>query len=230
MSSTIFRGKEEGKLIIHRGYFAKLLAAPKSLRDQLVFELPILNGLRAGEVSTLCSERIDFERGDLMVLDSKKKVLMPVPLDPTVAKHLDEYIQETGRREGYLIQGRKHTGKGLTVIQVERLWKDHCEALDIPVMPPRYGRAYFAAKWHFVEHKSIYGLMAVLRHDAIQSTEHYLSRLCDYLTVKAEFLNGLKTPFMNMCSRFNQCPMAIEDCHCRCYTPQAEEPVFAQER
>lgn len=215
--------KEESKLIVHRGYIAKLLGYPKSLRDQLILELPCLAAFRTGEISSFLREYIDFENGDLKVLDSKSLQICTVPLDPTLAKHLDEYIQETNRHSGAMIQGRKRTGRGLEPSQLEVIWAKYCRIVDIPVLTPRHGRAYFACKWHFIERKSIYGLMMILRHDKIESTEHYLARLCDYLTVKAEFNDGLASPFVDVCSRFSQCPVAAPKCRCRFFTAQTPQ-------
>ena len=225
---------KDGRLIIHRAYFAKLLAFPKPLRDQLVLELPILEAFRAGEVSSLRVEDVDFENGDLRILDSKKHKHFLIPLDPVLAVHADEYMRLTGRTQGILIQplpGAPHTGRkpgsktlgaGLSVKTIEYIWANNCERAGVPVMSPRVGRAYFAAKWHFIERKSLYGLMMILRHTDLQVTVRYISRLCDYLTVKNEFYQGEDSPFSSGCARAESCPVSCEDCHCKFYQARVE--------
>jgi len=217
----------EGRIVIYRRHFEKLLAFPKPLRDQLLIELPTLEALRSGEMSSLRVEYVDFEHGDLTVLDSKKKKLLMVPLDPVVAVHLAEYIQVERLSEGILIRalpnaphvghkpGTKTLGVGLSENTINWTWEKWCLRCCIPVMAPRVGRAYFATLWHFVQHKSLYNLMNILRHDDIQSTEHYLNKLVAYEDTKAEFYQGMKSPFASECNRSDKCPVAAPGCHCK---------------
>jgi len=201
----------------------KLLNWPKPLRDQLILELPTLNALRTDEVATLKAEYIDLANGDLEVLDSKKHSFFTVPLDYTVAKHLELYLSQTGIKEGLIITpgtkaGRRTKGS-LSNQAIEYIWKKWCLACGIPYMPPRYGRAYFAADWHIIQGKSIIGLMNVLRHDSFLATWKYLTKIYCYEDVKAEFQHGVKSPFASECARSDSCPLASEDCRCRMYTP-----------
>ena len=220
----------EGRIVVYRGYFIRLLTAHKTLRDQLLVELPTLEGLRTGEVSCSKAEYVDLERGDLQVLDSKKHQLFVIPLDPVVASHLAEYINEQGITEGLLFPPREirnprrafKRGTGLTVGAIQSVWERCCKLAGIPVMSPRLGRAYFAVKWAFVEHKSIYGLMAVLRHQDILATQKYLAKIIDYDDVKAEFNRGKKTPFSHSCLHSVSCPLMAEGCYCRMFQPQIE--------
>jgi integrase len=221
--------EKEGKIVVYRAYFVRLLATPKSLHDKLVVELPLLEALRTSEVCTLTVEHVDFEHGDLQVLDSKKHQLYPVPLDPTVAQHLAAYIAEKGLQSGVVLQrqrkaGRKQQVEGgrLTNQAVIQSWWKLCGQAGIPRMSPRMGRAYFAAKWHYVDHKSMYGLMAVLRHNDILATQRYLAKIIDYASVKAEFYRGTKSPFQSRCVNSDKCPMAAEDCYCKSFNPMLE--------
>jgi len=180
----------EGRIVVYREYFQRLLKTSMPLRDRLVIELPCFEGLRSGEVSSLRAEWVDIENGDIKVLDSKKHTMFTLPLDPTVAKH----IIQLNIHEGFLIRAlphaRRQSGVGLSVTHIDRIWADQCKKADVPVMPARMGRCYFACQWHFVERKSMFHLMAMLRHDSLQSTEHYLSKLVDYEDLKAEFQQG----------------------------------------
>jgi len=191
--------REGGKIIVYHEYFRLLLTAPKSLRNQLVIELPTLQGFRTTEISTLQAEWVDVPNGDIQVLDSKKNTIFTLPLDPTVAEHYIQYVHETGIYQGALLQGRKRTGKGLSVTHIERIWTDQCEACGVPTMSPRMGRAYFAVVEHFVLGKPLGYVKFMLRHDSLQSTEHYLyNRIVSYDDMKALFYRGKKSRlFMN---------------------------------
>lgn len=178
--------EREGRIVVYRSYFQRLLSTPKPLRDQLCLELPCLEGLRTGEISTLRAEWFDVSNGDLKVLDSKKNEMFTLPLDPTVAKH---FIQ-MNVTEGFLIQGRKRTGRGLTPCHIERIWKDWSWTSNIPVLHPRLGRAYLATFEHFVLGKPTSYIQWLLRHDSLQSTEHYLSRIVSYEDMKSLFYMG----------------------------------------
>ena len=218
--------RERGKIVIYQEYFRRLLAYPKGLRNQIILELPTLQAFRTGEVGTLQSEWVDVENGDLQVLDSKKGVKFTVPLDSTFAKHYLQYVEETGITHGVLIRGRKHTGKGLSVTHVERIWFNECAAAGIPPMSPRMGRAYFAAKWHFIEKKSLYGLMTVLRHSNLRVTEQYIEKLVDYEAVKTEFRQGQFSPLsLSPCQRSMNCPLAAPECRCRMFQPKLEATI-----
>lgn len=225
-----FSGESVSGTVIYRRHFERLLAYPKPLRDQLIVELPTLNGLRAGEVLMVRREDVDFERGDLYVLDSKKHELCPIPLDLTVADHLDKLTSQEGIDSGFVFRrihnaGRKGRGPcppTLSWVTIEGVWKKYCRLCGIPVMPPRYGRAYFALNWHVLQRKSLMGLMRILRHDNLGSTEHYLSKLYFYEDIRNEFYQGQQTPFVSACSRSAACPVASEGCHCRMFQPATE--------
>lgn len=185
--------KREGRIVVYRSYFQRLLSIPKPPRDQLIIELPCLEGLRSGEITEQKAEWFDVSNGDLKVLDSKKHEIFTIALDPTVAKH---FIQ-MDIHEGYLIQGRKHTGKGLEPETIERIWAEYCIRANIPILSPRVGRAYLATVEHFVLGKPTGYIQWLLRHDSLQSTEHYLSRIVSYEDMKTLFYQGKARMFPN---------------------------------
>jgi len=222
----------EGKIVVYRGYFVRLLSQPKPLRDQLLIELPTLQAFRTGEIGTVDTAHIDVEHGDIQILDSKKHRLFTLPLDATVADHLDKYIHSRNIVSGPIFKPEKRTrprkpnsktkGVGLSLSYIQRVWRKWCDICSIPYMSPRYGRAYFACVWHYVEHKSMFGLMTILRHDDILATQKYLSKIIDYAAVKAEFNRGKKSPFSSLCTRFDSCPLAAPNCYCRMFQPKIE--------
>ena len=234
------REKAEEKLVVYREIFTQLMKTPKPLRDQLVIELPCLQAFRAGEVSSLKAEYVCFESGDITVLDSKKKTEMQRPLDPTIAKHVAEYVEQEHLGKGILLQplstahhvgrkpGSKTVGAGISTTQIGRIWEKYCKALGISVMPARMGRAYFACYEHYVLGKPIGYIQFMLRHDDLQSTEHYLyEKIVSYEDQKAIFLRGKQSPFSPspVCSRFDACPLSTSNCKCRMFSPQLEVEV-----
>lgn len=233
-ASTLYHRheREEGRIVVYRAYFLRLLACPKPLRDQLLIELPVKEALRSGEVASLRAEYVDFERGDLRVLDSKKYRLFTIPLDPVVAEHLAEYLRKRGTKEGLVFipetrRGRPRTqhspkSQAFGETYLEWVWRKWCKACGIPYMSPRYGRAYFACEWCMgARKKSLKALQMILRHDNVATTEAYLDKIVDYADVKAEFNEGLKSPFVSECAR-KDCPLRVSDCHCRMFTPKIE--------
>lgn len=224
--------QSEQKIIVYREYFLKLLKTPKCLRDQIVIELPTLEGFRSGEVSSLRKEYIHFDSGDIEVLDSKKGKLFTLPLDETLAKHLDEYIQKQGIKEGIVIQplpnaphtgrkeGSKTLGVGLSDNAIEYIWKKCCIMANVPVMSPRMGRAFLAVMEHFVHGKPIGYIKFVLRHDTLQATEHYVySRIVDYGDMKALFYRGKSEAFslLSPCQLKDTCHGYEPGCRCRMF-------------
>jgi len=225
-SKTFHKYKPKSKIVVYRSYFIKLLNTPKPVRDQLIMELPILMAFRTAEISTVRGKHVDFEHGDLQVFDSKKFKYFTVPLDMQVAQHLEQLIRETGYTD-VLFQplqkgGRKGKDPYLSNTAIEYVWTKWCKKADIPCMAPRMGRAYFAVNWHVVEGKSIIGLMNILRHDNILSTEQYLNKIHSYEDVKAEFFRGKTWSNRNRCARYELCPLAALNCHCHLFTPTME--------
>lgn len=215
--------KQEGKIVVYRAYFMKLLATPKPLRDQLIIELPTFMAFRTGEICTAKADDVDFQRGDMQVLDSKKSRIFTVPLDLTVAEHLDQFIGECDVHDWLFYPMQKAGAKSirpyLSKQMIDYVWRKWCGEAGIPYMPPRMGRAYFAVNWHIVEGKSLSGLMAVLRHDSLVSTEAYLSKIVSYEDVKSEFYRGKKRFSTMQCGRSDLCPLASDGCHCRMFSP-----------
>jgi integrase len=221
-----------GKIVVYRGYFVRLLSVPKPLRDQLLIELPTLQALRTGEVSSLKAEYIDFERGDMLILDSKKNELATRPLSPVVASHLAEYMAKMNVSVGYLFLprrrrklGNKSVGASLTEWAILNRWAVWCGVAGVPVMNPRMGRAYFAVVEHYVLGKPLAYIQFMLRHDHLQSTEHYVhSRIVCYEDQKALFLQGKRSPFSSsQCVNSNGCLGAMPGCHCRMFQPLVSE-------
>lgn len=221
-----FSSESKSKTVVYRSYFAKLLAIPKPLRDQLIIELPTLMGFRTSEVCTAQKDHVDLESGDMQVLDSKKHKLFLLPLHPQVAKHLDEHMKNL---EGDYLFTRSRPSRTigkdphLTDSTIQVVWKKWWDAIDLPYMSPRVGRAYFAVMTHLVRGKSLVVTMALLRHTDPGVTQRYFARIIDYDTVKTQFNEGLDSPFVSDCTRSDCCPLATEGCRCRMFQPRQIE-------
>jgi len=193
------RERGESRLVVSREHFMILLSAPMSLRDRLIIELPVLQGFRAGEVSNFQAEYANFERGLIGCLDTKKHRLFWNPMRKIMAAHLDQYMEQVGIRYGTLIQplpgaphvdrklGSKTLGVGLSIKHIEHVWAIRCIENELPVMPPRMGRAIFAVWWMRIKHKPIAYLKVQLRHDKIESTEAYWEKILDFDDLMTEF-------------------------------------------
>jgi integrase len=189
-------GNARSLSLVLRERFERLLASLKSLRDQLIIELPTLQAFRSGEVSSFRAEWSDFDKGILLVLDSNKQQLFPIPLHPIVAKHIAQYMRETEITKGILLQplkgaphvgrklGSKTLGEGLSIKHIEHIWQEHCKGIGIPLMTARWGRAFFATEWMMGRNrlsknrrvkKNIDGLKAIMRLDDTESIGHLVA-------------------------------------------------------
>lgn len=225
-------GREEsrGRIIVVREYFEILFQTPKTLHKQCILEFPALEGLRTEEVATIKPRDMDFERGIHYVLDSKKHIYLPVNLDPTCYKHAMQLVKEKSlSMDDYLLQRRIKGGARprdlnapLTKQAIINTWWSLCDAVGIPRMSPRMGRAYFAAKWHFVDKKSDFGLMVSLRHSDIKVTQNYIAKCVSWEDVHEEFLAGREVPFQTTECANTLCLGHGSMCPCRLFLPKVE--------
>ena len=229
-TSSAQREKAEGNIEVHIRYVQQLLTAPKTLRNQVLCEAAFLQALRSGEISSLRREWLDFETGYYQLLDSKKNMMFTRPMEIQFAKHTFELIQETGNTKGILIQplpdaphtgrkqGSKTPGEGLSTNYLADIIAKCCVAAGVPIMTPRIGRANVAVKEHFFLGKPAAYIQWLLRHDNLQSTEHYLSKIVCYEDMKTLFFQGKESPFYRSeCGRSDSCPLSAPGCCCRMF-------------
>lgn len=185
-------------IIIHRSDVEKLLQFPKKPRDQLIHELAAYMGFRTGEINTVRIEWLDVETGKCYVMDSKKRVLYPIPLNYEIARLAAKVAD--GRTEGLLIRkfqtGRPRTHEtdvsmtGDAVWDVVRRsarkagirnWRDY---------NPRLLRHYFAATFAIGRDGkpgNLEVLRRILRHSKLLSLQFYLARLFFFEDVQEEY-------------------------------------------
>jgi integrase len=108
---------------------------------------------------------------------------------------------------------------------IYKVWLKYDRLCDVPdYISPRYGRAYFACQWCLGPHKkSIKGLQAILRHVNINATQFYLDKIIVYEDLRAEFYEGIDSPFADECARFISCPLSIQGCKCARFIPITEK-------
>ena len=168
----------------------------RDLRDYLMVRLPKNIGLRTHEIATFSIEDIDFETRSFQVLDSKKHVFFPLPLDVLTLQLIKDLIQ--GRTEGLVFEHKtyknKCEGQPLRNVTIWKLVKTIGEEAGVKGFHPRVLRHYFAADWHIVQHKSIETLRRILRHKNLGVTHRYLSRLVFFEDIQREY-EETKNPY-----------------------------------
>ena len=101
------------------------------VRGWMLVDLALTTGLRVSEIARLTIEDIDFRRGALRVVRSKKKSqvqeTMAIPKDLT--KHLKAFLKAEGRKSGPLFVGQRGPMK---VQGLQLLWKRACKLADLP--------------------------------------------------------------------------------------------------
>jgi len=161
-----------------------------SERDFLLVRLPMQIGLRTGEIATLCIENIDFETRTFQVLDSKKKVLYPLPLDVLTLQLIKDLC--AFRTHGYVFRQSRswkytHGDKPLTDATIWTVIHNIAKAVGIQGFNPRMLRHYFAAHWIYDLHNSVPSLQVILRHESAENTMIYVGRLSFWEDVQREY-------------------------------------------
>lgn len=187
---TLIHFKQSKTFIIYREDTLRLLAYPKPIHDQLCLELPCLMGFRAKEVCTWRAEYIDFEHGNTLVMDAKKKQLFLVPLNFQVANHAKKILN--GRKEGYVLRSRSTRNKGeqispFAVWHVWRKWSIKANLLNYEEFSPVVGRRFFACTWYYWLRLSLIGLSLIMRHSEPRVTLGYVQKLVFYEDLKREY-------------------------------------------
>ena len=167
------------------------------LRDYLLIRLGLKIGLRNGEICTLRIENIDFENRSFSVLDSKQKILFPLPLDQVTLQLIQDHIGE--RTEGYVFQQkqtwvRKRLGLPLDPATVWIVVNKIGKAAGAKRFNPRILRQFFAADWA-MQHKNLEVLRRILRHRSLAYTQFYVSKLTFWEDVQNEYNTIQNAPF-----------------------------------
>ena len=191
-----------GKVVIRRVDIERIHDYARehcSERDFLLVRLPMQIGLRTGEIATLCIENIDFETRTFQVLDSKKKVLYPLPLDVLTLQLIKDLIGF--RTHGYVFRQSRSWkyckgDKALTDASIWTVIHNIAKAVGIQGFNPRMLRHYFAAHWIYDLHNSVPSLQVILRHESAENTMIYVGRLSFWEDVQREYDGIRKGPIV----------------------------------
>ena len=150
----------------------------RDLRDRLMFYLLLTRGLRTGEICSLKAEWVDFDNGLIYVMDSKKKVLLPLPLDVKAFNMFEQLLN--GRRKGYVfLRARKqlqYAGKPMSVQGVWEFVKRIAEQAGVKNFNPRMFRRHLAAFWMQKAGGHLAELQVIMRHANPQVTWEYANQ------------------------------------------------------
>jgi integrase len=154
-------------------------------------------GLRTGELCTLRIENIDFSSRSFQVLDSKRKELYPLPLDPVTLELIRLLIGK--RLQGYVFRQRKtwtckRAEEPLTPNTVWIRVKTIGEEAGVNNFTPRLLRHFFAAEWDRSK-RSLEVLRRILRHRSLAYTQFYLAKLVYFEDVQSAYDEVTSGPF-----------------------------------
>jgi hypothetical protein len=130
------------------------------------------------------------------VLDSKKHVLLPLPLDFLTLQFIKELIGE--RKEGYVFvhEGSFTTvkaGMPLSRVQVYRVFHETALEVGVRKFSPLTMRQLFAYEWYRrmrddgKSKKTMKGLSREMRHFDQKSTDRYLNKFYSVEDLQIEF-------------------------------------------
>jgi len=180
-------------------------------RDYLLIRLPMKIGLRTGEICTLRIENIDFQSRTFQVLDSKRKKLYPLPLDPVTLELIRLLIGK--RLDGYVFRQRqswteKCASKPLQPATVWIRVNTIAKEAGVDNFNPRLLRHFFATEWHR-SGRSLEVLRRILRHKSLAYTQFYLARLVFFEDIQQTYDEVMSGPFqpdeLNAHARLGPC-------------------------
>ena len=95
----------------------------------MLVDFALRTGLRVSEMARVKVEDINFKRGCLTVLRSKKKNTKPetLALGADLLEHLKEYVED--RKKGALFVGERGD---MTTRGLQALWKSACKKAGLP--------------------------------------------------------------------------------------------------
>lgn len=201
--------KQADTIILRRSDFLRLhdyALSHAPLRDFCLIRVPMKCGLRPGEIQFLRWERVDYDGQTLNVVDSKKHVVFPVPMDLATADYLREL--QGDRQAGWVIkrdpQGRAwaHLDKPLSYEALEKIVKKWAKAAGCSTwanVTVYHLRHFFAANWAYPAHAkrpgNLHALSKMLRHKNLAATQVYLSRLVFFEDIQSEYNRLQSEPF-----------------------------------
>ena len=173
-----------------------------NLRNYLMIRLPRKIGLRTTEITTQKIELINWTQRIIMVLDSKKHVLTPLPIDLLTLHFIRELVSP--RKHGYVFirEGQTWTrvkaDVALTKCRIWQIVREIAEKAGVEGFNPRDLRRAFAYEWHRKikdkkSRKTMKGLQLMMRHLHQKTTDVYLDSMYSFEDLQREFDDAQET-------------------------------------
>ncbi|MBA4411589.1 MAG: hypothetical protein C0397_19500 [Odoribacter sp.] len=103
----------------------------KGVVGWMLIDVALSTGLRVSEIARIKIEDVDFKRGSLRVVRSKKKHTKPetLALGKDLLQHLRDFISWTGKKDGSLFVGQRGA---LTPAGLQQAWKAAIKQANLP--------------------------------------------------------------------------------------------------
>lgn len=184
-------------VVVNREDILTLAEHPKILRDQVIIDLPRLQGFRTGEVAALRWEYVNEAERWIYVENSKKHHLFALPLNWRLARLIARLRRREGMpQKGFVINPlptvnvkESARGKPISNTAIEDVVKDCARESKIfnwNKYNPTLLRASFAAEW-FRQKRNLKMLQAMMRHNSLAMTMRYVSKIIFWEDLNAEF-------------------------------------------
>jgi len=184
-------------IILRQEDIQRLVEYPKILRDQIIIDFSRLQGFRTKEIAVTRWQDINLEDGFIRVSDSKKQISVLLPLHWHLTEQLMRHKQEQHPRENdYVISHlpevnipSSSVGKPFNNNTIRNIVKDYAREAGIydwQRYNPTLLRAYFAADW-FRQRRSLKMLQYMMRHNNLQVTFRYVSKILFWSEIQREF-------------------------------------------
>jgi integrase/recombinase XerC len=173
---SVLRPREAAELVESPGspVGASPLVRAVALRDRAVLELMYGSGLRVGEVAGLTLERLDLDRGRVIVMGKGSKE-REVPLSDPSSLALEEYLREGRPRMGAAGSPAaffNRRGRPLGTRDIRRLVGRYARMLSGRRVTPHTLRHSFAT--HLLEGGAdIRAVQELLGHASVATTQRY---------------------------------------------------------
>jgi integrase len=160
------------------------------LENYVLVRLFMQLGPRTNEVCTLRVENIEYDTCHISLLDSKKKILVKLPLDVETLELLRLLVGK--RHEGYVFRQLQSwkLAKRDKPLTKQTMWcriRKIATQAGVPGFKPRIFRQYFAAQWDFKKRGTRKSLQFILRHDSKTSTDVYVEKIVFREDVELEY-------------------------------------------
>lgn len=125
-------GLNDSEITSVKNYIDSMTNSAKRTRLKCMFSLLTMQGLRQFEITNLTVQDINLKDAKAEI-KGKGNIEQDIKLHPETVKAIKEYLNETGKKSGYLFTSEKGTttGEQLTERGFRKIWNTVFDALDI---------------------------------------------------------------------------------------------------